>query len=74
MRLLRKTILIVGGSMKTLIWVLAVIALFAPPLAAQPYHVGDPVGDFTLLDSDGNPVSLSDYPDQIVFLVFWESG
>jgi len=44
-------------------------------LAAAPaeaaYEVGDPVSDFTLNDADGTPVSLSDYEDMVVWLVFW---
>ncbi len=53
-------------------------ALFLLLLASQvvlgQYQVGDPVDDFTLPDSRGNPISLSDYPNQIVFLTFWEAG
>ncbi len=53
-----------------LAWLLFAVAL---PAAAQ-YQYGDPVSDFTLPDAQGNPVSLSDYPGKIVFLVFWENG
>lgn len=59
--------------MKTLVWTLALILLFAAPVLCQPYQVGDPVANFTLPDSHSNPVSLSDYPDMIKFLVFWET-
>lgn len=38
------------------------------------YQVGDPVDDFTLLNAQGQPVSLSDFPNQIIFMTFWETG
>lgn len=59
--------------MKNLMLAVVLICLLAPPLFSQ-YQVGDPVNDFTLLDSQGNSVSLSDYPDRIMFLTFWETG
>ncbi len=35
--------------------------------------IGDPAPGFTLLDVDGNPVSLSDFEGQVVALNFWAS-
>ena len=40
---------------------------------AQQYEAGDFVADFTLPDSGGNPVSLSDFSDNIVCIYFWAS-
>ncbi|RLB37508.1 MAG: hypothetical protein DRH30_13085 [Deltaproteobacteria bacterium] len=55
--------------------VLVLCGLMLTVLAAAPaeaaYEVGDPVSDFTLNDADGTPVSLSDYEDMVVWLVFW---
>jgi len=59
--------------MKNLMLACSLIGLLASPVFSQ-YEVGDPVADFTLQDSQGNPVSLSDFPDRIMFLVFWEPG
>lgn len=59
--------------MKALIPLLALICLLAAPVFSQePYAIGDTVADFTLLDSQGNPVSLSDFSNRILFLVFWD--
>ncbi len=61
--------------MKTIIFALLMICLLLAPAYAQPpYFVGDHVDDFTLLDSDGNPVSLSDFPNRIIMMAFWETG
>lgn len=38
------------------------------------YQVGDTAADFTLFDSDGNPVSLYDYKGTIVLINFWQFG
>lgn len=38
------------------------------------YQVGDTIADFTLNDSTGNPVYLSDYAGKVVFINFWGSG
>lgn len=35
--------------------------------------IGDPAPGFTLLDVDGNSVSLSDFEGQVVALNFWAS-
>lgn len=59
--------------MKALIAGLALICLLAAPVLSQePYAIGDTVVDFTLRNHEGNWVSLSDYPNRIVFLVFWD--
>ncbi len=63
--------------MKSFVWTLALILLFTMPLLSQAqnsgYAYGDPVLDFTLRNSEGVNVSLSDYPDRIVLLLFWET-
>ena len=53
---------------------LFLILLTAPIWAQEPYAVGDTVEDFTLPNQNGVNVSLSDYPDRIMFLVFWQPG
>jgi hypothetical protein len=61
--------------MKTVFFACLVMCLLVVPAFAQPqYEVGDQVNDFTLLDSGGNPVSLSNYPGRIIFMIFWQSG
>ena len=64
--------------MKPVPWTFALLLLFAVTALGQPggngYQLGDPVDDFTLRNSDGINVSLSDYPDRIIFLVFWYTG
>lgn len=35
------------------------------------YIVGDTIADFTLYDAYGTPVSLFDYENMVVWLVFW---
>ncbi len=50
----------------------AVVSTFfftAPAEAA--YNVGDPIADFTLNDAYGNPVSLYDFENMVIWLVFW---
>lgn len=59
--------------MKGLISALALICLLVTPVLSQ-YRVGDPVADFTLPNSQGVNVSMSDYPDRIMFMLFWQSG
>lgn len=58
--------------MKTLISAIALISLLATPVLSQ-YRVGDPVDDFSLPNSQGVNMSMADYPDRIMFLVFWTS-
>jgi cytochrome oxidase Cu insertion factor (SCO1/SenC/PrrC family) len=50
---------------------LLLIGLVAVPPAMAVYQVGDHVNDFTLPDGQGNMVSLHDYQDRIVLLMFW---
>jgi hypothetical protein len=60
--------------MKAMLLTLALICMLAIPVFSQPtYNVGDPVEDFTLLNAQSQPVSMSDYPDRIICLVFWTS-
>ncbi|MBU0519731.1 redoxin domain-containing protein [bacterium] len=60
--------------MTKFIFTLALICLLAAVSFGQAYLVGETVNDFTLPDAQGSMVSLSDFPDQIIFLVFWETG
>jgi len=39
--------------------------------AHAQYQVGDPIADFTLNDADGVPVSLFNYDNHVIWLVFW---
>ena len=57
-----------------LLALLFLLILSAPVWAQQGYAVGDTVEDFTLPNQNGVNVSLSDYADRIVFLVFWQPG
>lgn len=50
------------------IWTL--VLLTACPVLAD-FQVGEPVDDFTLLDLQGNPVSLSDFSGQVVLINFF---
>ena len=52
---------------------LMLTALVAVPVQAQ-YQVGDTVADFTLNDSNGTAVSLSDYAGQVVWVDLWRFG
>jgi len=48
----------------TLLFVLTVVALAQNPEPAAPHthlKVGDPAPDFTLIDTTGHPVKLSDF-------------
>ena len=40
-------------------------------LSMQPLETGTTAPEFTLPDSDGEQVSLSDFEDQVVLLNFW---
>jgi cytochrome oxidase Cu insertion factor (SCO1/SenC/PrrC family) len=53
--------------------VLMVAVLIAVPADAA-YQVGDTVGDFTLNDANGTPVSLFDYQGKVVWITFWRFG
>lgn len=59
--------------MKKVLLLAAMLVAIAGPVWGQ-YQVGDPVVNFTLRNWQGQNVSLSDYPDRIMFLVFWQSG
>jgi hypothetical protein len=50
---------------------LCVLAVALPLGAQAAYQVGDHIGDFTLNDAWGNPVSLYDYEGLVIWLVFW---
>ena len=54
--------------------VIFLLFLFMVAPAGAVYLVGDHVNDFTLPDAYGNQISLYDYQDRIVALVFWFSG
>jgi peroxiredoxin len=56
--------------MKKLAALLLLLALSAAP-AWPLYEVGDTVEDFTLLDLEGNPVSLYDFSGDIIVLNFF---
>jgi peroxiredoxin len=50
-------------------------AILKPPriVVAAPLAVGEAAPDFTLQDSEGKKISLSDFKDKPVVLNFWES-
>ena len=52
---------------------LLVAALVNLPASAA-LKVGDTAPDFTLLDADGNSVSLYDFYGKIIWLNFWQFG
>ncbi len=56
---------------KILILIVICIPLFFMPSVSAEYHTGDHVADFTLQDSDGHNVSLSDFSGMGVVLAFW---
>ncbi len=61
--------------MKYLMTLAFLLCLLVLPAAAQhTYAVGDTVADFALPNSQGDVMSLADYPDRIFFLVFWQEG
>ena len=62
-----------GGTMKYFLSFVILMFLLVTPAQSQ-YVYGDPVNDFSLPDSENQTVSLFDYSDRIVFLVFWEVG
>ncbi len=37
-------------------------------------QAGDRAADFDLIDSDGKPISLAEYDDKIIWLMFWRIG
>ncbi len=61
--MIRKTVIITAMAM-----------LLGAGLASAAYQVGDHIDDFTLNDSDGNPVNLYDYAGKVIFINFWGSS
>ncbi|RJP77061.1 MAG: hypothetical protein C4524_08915 [Candidatus Zixiibacteriota bacterium] len=59
--------------MKRILLLILLVSFMALPAMAQ-YSVGDTVANFTLPDGNNQPVSLYDYPNRIMFLVFWSTG
>lgn len=49
----------------------ALTALLIAGTAFGAYQVGDHINDFTLLDADGNSVSLYDFHGKVIFINFW---
>ncbi len=51
-------------------------ALLGAPLdgRAEEGKVGEPFTDFTLLDTEGNEVTLSDYAGKVIAITFWGWG
>ncbi|MCD4653704.1 peroxiredoxin family protein [bacterium] len=60
--------------MKKVLLMACLSVILTAGLASATYQVGDEIGDFTLNDSEGNSVSLSDFDGKVVFIFFWESG
>lgn len=61
--MIRKTMIIAGLAL-----------LLSAGLTSAAYQVGDHIDDFTLNDSDGNPVNLYDYEGKVIFINFWGSS
>ena len=65
-----RTALILGA-------VLALVGIVAPVARAEeqqqpkPYVVGDTIADFTLVNTEGKDVKLSDYKDKVVVAVLF---
>ncbi len=51
--------------------VFSILLLLMPTLASAAYELGDTVENFTLLDLDGNPVSLNDFEGDVILLNFF---
>ena len=45
-----------------------------PTVYERILQVGDEAKDFTLMDSEGEPLALSDYKGKIIWLMFWRIG
>lgn len=60
--------------MKHTLFIAGLVLLLAAGSASAAYQVGDSIADFTLNDSDGQPVNLSDFSGKVVFINFWGSG
>ena len=57
--------------MRRFIFLAVLLLIFCFGTAFGRYQVGETVENFTLPDSAGNLVSLSDYSDRIVAIYFW---
>ena len=57
--------------MKILLAVTIAMSLLAAGPVQAAYEVGDSVDDFTLLNSQGAPVSLSDFSGQVILINFF---
>ena len=51
--------------------VLSAVLVLIPSMALATYDIGDVVNDFTLLDVDGNSVSLYDFEGDVILLNFF---
>jgi len=55
-----------------LLRIVAVLLAICPFLASQTApHVGQRAPDFTLIDSTGSPIKLSELKGKVVLLDFW---
>jgi peroxiredoxin len=63
------------GSIRNLLILLALLLplLFAPAAVAIGIHPGETAPDFSLPDIDGNTISLADYRDKSLLIVFWST-
>ncbi|MBC8277207.1 MAG: redoxin domain-containing protein [FCB group bacterium] len=59
--------------MKKLLLMVLLTAFMLPGTADARYHEGDLIEDFSLPDTSGSLVSLSDFSDKIVCIYFWAS-
>ena len=50
------------------------ILFFSPAAGALSIQAGEAAPDFTLSSTDGNTVSLSEYRDEVVALIYWRTG
>ncbi len=64
-----------SGRVVLILLAVALLGLLAvqacTPSSASAVSVGEPAPDFTLVDLDGNQVSLSDFRGKTVFVNFW---
>jgi len=59
--------------MKKLLLLVILTTFMLPAATDARYHEGDSIADFSLPDTSGSLVSLSDYSDKIVCIYFWAS-
>jgi len=57
-----------------IIFVGSTFLLQSPPQSSEPPPSGTPYTDFTLTDTDGNTVRLSDWEGQVMYVVFFKTG